>query len=485
MLGLTLLASNSSAQAQQVALLRIDGPHGGSIRAALRQKLGSRYHLVSASRADVTIGGRISRGGSRWVLRLWVSVEGKAVGATSQILRGPRLGRGDLQLTMQRIERLVPRSMHSVVHAVHRRRVVRSAPRAVASGALHSALRGGSPAPRATAPPARAETRPPAPVRVGRAVVAAPISDPLLDSVAVPPSEPYPDEDEDADEGVRARGGEADDDLGFATRGSTRRLFQESFRIHRHEQRRQPWETIFEASAGVMALSRRMSFDYPESITGLKPIPDFRSGVVPALQVEGALYPLATLRGPLSNLGLVGRYYRVLSLKYHYLPGAEPLRTTLHMFEVGLRYRYNFLARRTSPTLSVGVEFGRLAFVVWDEEGVAGDQYLPNLAYLYLKLALARLDFPLLVRGGLVLGLGISVDYLQILSAGRISVVDEAGAGPQSRSGVEAGGGAFGSYGGFFLRVAGFYRQIFYSFDDSGGAKDVYSGGMVNLGYAY
>ena len=52
------------------------------------------------------------------------------------------------------------------------------------------------------------------------------------------------------------------------------------------------------------------------------------------------------------------------------------------------------------------------------------------------------------------------------------------------------------SYRGFFAKAQGFYRRVFYAFDGlcyrkrtgcnyAGGALDIYSGGTINLGYAY
>jgi len=504
---LLLVGLSEHVEAQpRVVVAAVRGPGGGRIAAVLRRGLGSRFRLVSAQafsraarrgggtanaagrsfaarelRVTTVISGSISRAGHRWMLRLLIfsGHDGELAGVTRLALRGNHLAGGSLQLTLKRIEQLMRRARMPVGETVvHRPRTRHAQP-------VRSKARASRSAP--------------------RQVPAVQPMSPAVAAYAAPKSTPDSDADllgED-DEDAPARDA---DDLGFTVaeadeevtprgRGgrATDQRFQEMFRIKRDHDERPSWETIIEASAGVMALSRRMSFDYPEGVGGIKGIPAFRSGVVAGIHLEAAVFPLAHLRrGPLTNLGIVGRYYRALNIKYYYLPEKEPLRTTLHTFEIGLRYRWNFLGRETSPTLNLGVEFGRMAFVVWDEANVAADHYLPRLAYLYLKLSLARLEVPLFARNGLSFGLGANVDYLQILSTGPISQTDEGGVGPQSRSGVEVGGGVFGSYRGFFARVSGFYRHIFYNFNDTcgqkecgGSARDVYSGVLFSAGYAY
>jgi len=299
------------------------------------------------------------------------------------------------------------------------------------------------------------------------------------------------EEDEDEDPPLSDNLGFAVSDAAGPVRDSApHREASARFRLREPPPKRRSWDKIFEVSAGVLALSRNMSLDYPHGVAGLKALPNFRSGVVPALRLDGALYPLAHLPGPLSSLGIVGRYQRALRLKYH-LPNVDPLRTTLHMVEVGLRYRWNLLSREGSPTLNIGAEFGRLAFVIWNDGQVPESTELASLAYIYLKLAVAGLDLPLYIKRGFVVGVRAHVDYLQIFTAGPISEDNGAGAGPRTQSGLEVGGGAFASYAGFFVRTGGFYRHIFFNFDHmcqggcDGSASDVYMGASLDAGYAY
>jgi hypothetical protein len=263
--------------------------------------------------------------------------------------------------------------------------------------------------------------------------------------------------------------------------------------VSKGTEERQPWEKIFEASFGMMAMTRTFDIHNPIKPANPEGHSNYRSGVVPAIVLEGAVYPLSYFnRGPLANLGLVGRYYRVLGLKSQQAQMVEPANTTLHVVEVGMRYRWNILSRLSSPTLKAGVDFGRLGFKIHDESGKIK---LPNVAYVYLKLALVGLEVPFYAKRDFVIGGMASFDYLLIFSSGDIERTDSRSYGRSSTGGIDAGAGLYGSYAGFFVKLTGFYRRIFYDFDNTclgvtdclgaGGALDVYLGGSVHAGYAY
>jgi hypothetical protein len=259
---------------------------------------------------------------------------------------------------------------------------------------------------------------------------------------------------------------------------------------------RPAWEKLFSASVGLMVLSKRFDINDPQDPREPEKHPYYRSGATVALRVEAELYPVAFFhRGPLANLGLVARWWRVLKLDSQSPETAEPIRTTLHAYEGGLRYRWNILDRLLSPTLKAGVEIGRHGFVIWDTDadGIA----LPDVGYVYLKLALVGLDVPFYKTGDYLFGASASFDYLLIFTSGDIERTDTIGYGRSNTGGIDAGLGLFGSYGNLFARIEGFYRRIFYDFDmtcrqndtlpckSAGGALDIYMGGSLQLGYAY
>jgi hypothetical protein len=256
---------------------------------------------------------------------------------------------------------------------------------------------------------------------------------------------------------------------------------------------RRDYESAVEISAGAMLLSR--SFDFNDPIEPAQPS-NYRSGFVAALQFDGAVYPFALFGGgPLAGVGLVGSYYFVPALKSTVTGGGDRAPTTVQQGEGGLRYRWNILGRATSPTLKAGVSFGRLAFVIkWS---TAVEQIpLPNVTYVYLKLALLGLEVPFYRTGRFSVGGTLSFDYLFVFSAGEIERTDAPGYGKSSTQGIDVGGGLYANYAGFFLRAGGFYRRMFLAFTQkcyeantgcraAGGAIDIYQGGTLLLGYGF
>jgi len=259
----------------------------------------------------------------------------------------------------------------------------------------------------------------------------------------------------------------------------------------RKDTERPSWEKIFEVGAGVMLLSRNFDFNDPR-------VPEhpsnYSSGMVPAILVDGSIYPFAIFgRNALANLGVVGSYYRVPVLRSKQESG-DPVDTTLHQFEVGLRYRWNILGRLTSPTIRAGLDFGRLGFVIHWAEGMKIS--LPNIVYMYLKLAILGLQVPFYASKSFSIGASADFDYLYVFSAGDIERTDSGGYGRSSTGGINLGGGLFTTFGGFFLKVTGFYRRMFFAFDNAcykantgcnaaGGALDIYKGVTLIGGYAY
>jgi hypothetical protein len=265
------------------------------------------------------------------------------------------------------------------------------------------------------------------------------------------------------------------------------------FKKGKSSNERPEWEKIVELGVGVMLLSRE--FDFNDPIEPKQPS-NYRSGMVPALLFDGAAYPLALLgRGPLANLGIVASYYRVPVLRSQMQGYTEPVDTTLHQIEAGLRYRWNILGKLSSPTLKAGLSYGRLGFVIhWDP--ALYNVQLPNIVYNYLKIAILHLEVPFYATKRWSFGAVASFDYLYIFSSGDIEATDTSGYGRSSTAGIDIGGGLFASYRWFWVRATGFYRRVFYAFDNqcykdktgchaAGGALDIYKGATLLAGCAF
>jgi len=530
------LAAPRPAAAKTVVVLGVSGPRGGQAAQLVTRALAGRYRVVGrgafiraaqqqggnhhqasgrsaaarALRVDGIISGSMTRAGGRWVLRIVVCSghSGRQVGSATFPLRGTRLDPTTAHRVPSGIARAMARARAGPPVAGYRAVRVRRPKQPRRRRPSRIAVRA-VPVPRA--PPQRGgfddgtdlgdePAAPVAPAPVAVAPPVAPVQAAGDDGTGfeTPPALATP----------RVGGGNRDD-LGFEVsdeqsddnervpsyreKGPARNA-NEQFRISRKTSERPEWETVFELGVGVMAVNRKFDFNEPIYPAKKDEHSNYRSGLVPALMIDAAIYPLAFFhRGPLANLGLVGRYYRVLGLKSQ-PPLGEPVHTTLHTFEMGLRYRWNMLGRLTSPTLNAGVEFGRLGFVIWDDE--TNFVPLPDIVNIYLKLALVGLEVPFYAKNNYRIGAMGSFDYLLIFSSGEIENTDSAGYGRSSTGGIEIGLGMFGSYGGFFVKAGGFYRRIFYDFDNNcyntnlsckaaGGALDVYMGGSVLAGYAY
>ena len=258
-------------------------------------------------------------------------------------------------------------------------------------------------------------------------------------------------------------------------------------RKRRKSSSRPSWNSVIEASVGLVVMSR--SFDFNDPV-GHQPN-NYRSGPAAAILAEGELYPLAAfVNNPAAGLGIVARYYRVIGLKSQVSQNEPPVDTVAQTFEIGARFRWNILSSNTSPILRIGAEYGRQMFFIIQESPP-----LPNITYDYLKLALAGIDWAFAAGRRWRFGLMASFDYLLVFSAGDIENEDSSGYGPSNTGAISFSGGLFGNYAGFFVKAGAFYRRYFFNFDracavenrcnEAGGALDVYLGGMFNLGYAY
>lgn len=278
--------------------------------------------------------------------------------------------------------------------------------------------------------------------------------------------------------------GERDERTGFAERRERR----DDGRT-RDKRKRPPWESIVEGSVGVMVLNR--TFDFNDPVRPQTP-PNYNSGPTAAIVFDAAFYPLAPfVRNFLADIGIAGRYFRILNLKSELPPPDKRIAGTVgQAFEVGLRYRWNLLGTETSPQLRFSVEFGRQVFFILKDPPP-----LPNIGYTYLDLRLADIRWPFLAKGNWRFGVMAAFSYLVVFSSGDIENDDSTGYGKSQTGGIDVMGGIFAGYGGFFARLGFSYRRFFYNFDrecaiqgncrEAGGALEIYTGGFLRLGYAY
>ncbi len=522
---------------KSVVVLRISGPRGGQAAQTIAGVLRGRYHIVKSGRflsaaqkhgfnvnqakglsqtarymrVDGIITGSILRIGPRWVLKLTIisGHSGRPVGSATIPLRSIRLD----PIAARRIPSAVSGSLA---------RARSGPPLEGGGGAVHHSRRvtersSRTKRQRRVVPPRRTPPAEPHVVEENVAEPSPPQPSPESNQAPAPSpggtNEPASQNPDDMNKEYKSspqifQDGSRGDTFGFEVNKrkpkrvkavprykSFHKKKESRSRIRKKTNRRPSWEKIIELSAGIMAISRSFDFNDPIFPEDVRQHPNYRSGLVMALLAEGALYPLAIFsKGVLANIGIVARYYRVLGLKSQYTPNMEPVSTTLHTFEAGLQYRYNIFGKVKSPTLKIGTELGRMAFVIWDNPDAPIN--LPDVTYFYLKLLSLQLDYPFFRAKELLLGASANTDYLQVISAGEIQRTDSSGYGRGYIGGIDIGLGLFGSYGNFFLRANGFYRRFFYDFNNAcfmsnlgcnaaGGALDIYMGLNLLLGYAY
>ncbi|HLL22868.1 MAG TPA: hypothetical protein VK427_12090 [Kofleriaceae bacterium] len=232
----------------------------------------------------------------------------------------------------------------------------------------------------------------------------------------------------------------------------------------------------------------------------------FRSSPVPGARVEGELYPYAFVNPDsfLAGLGVAGEYDKtlVLNLATTAEPGVE-VPVNQSSFSVGGRFRYAFGTRVTSPSITLGVDYGRRRWKADRSKlmdrtslGGLGSLDLPDTNYAYTAP-----------------GLGFRVPLGQMFALvgyGEALLVSKAGPIQKAESyGRAKIFGASGELGfdvviaqRFLLRASFEYTQIGFTFEgkggmltnsrdndpttkDIGGATDRSIGGLATLGVVY
>ena len=340
---------------------------------------------------------------------------------------------------------------------------------------------------------------------------------------------------------------------------------EEQQRRERENTARPVWYPFVDASAGFILNGR--SFSYTEeanpsfigcydfsqkradpNYVGLNPppvytysgklakCPKYDTSVAGGVRIDLTGYPLAFMNmNPIRGLGIG------ITFDYMFWPpsttgGATPvtLDTREFRFEVGLRYHYNILNKRSRPSILANVQFGGHYFAVAKQEksypyvddnfmnqtakGV-DDHGLPDIFYQYLTIGVGG-RVPYYANDKMFFGLLVGINAHIVLGYGEIATrfADETStAALYGNGGYGPASGGFGLramftpieamvWKGLTVRLQGFYELFKYSFSlgdslasmpagdrkpDQGarhiaaGATDNYFGGILQVGYQY
>lgn len=269
----------------------------------------------------------------------------------------------------------------------------------------------------------------------------------------------------------------------------------------RAEPRRGAHRPAARVDIGMSVLQRRFKFnsrsDFPEGPQGVGLAP------VPGARFQAEVYPLGMSSGDgaLANLGIGVHYDRTISLHVdstNEMGVKVPVKQS--SYSVGLRYRMAFGQRATSPTLTLGVGYGKRLFAPDTSvlmEDRARDDIRRDTPHSHYTLIDPGVMFRLPVTRMVALAAGGR--GLAILNTGAIGTLRSYG---QARVyGVEGTLALDVVLGRFALRFSGELTQIGCSFDgvgalsrgldadvstaDVGGLADRSIGGAATLAVTY
>lgn len=248
---------------------------------------------------------------------------------------------------------------------------------------------------------------------------------------------------------------------------------------------------------GASFQNRSLTFtqraNFPE---GPKP---YSNSYVPGARIEGEIYPLAfsNPKSFIGGLGLAGEYDRTIALTLHTTAEPNiPVPTKQYRWSVGARIRIPFGKSATSPSATLGVDYGKRGFSP-DRGQLAMSSSLdvPNTTYTTLAPVLA-FRVPFIPQ----LAFAASAKAHLIQDAGPIQKLDQYG---RARVfGVTAQAGFDIVLGNrFAIRLVGEFAQFGFSFvgngfrttsldgepdsKDIGGALDRSIGGAATLAVLY
>lgn len=281
---------------------------------------------------------------------------------------------------------------------------------------------------------------------------------------------------------------------------------------------RPSWAPFIEGAASFVFGGRNFGFDEANS-------PSFKATIAPGLFFDATLYPLAFMasktdgaKNAISGLGIGGNYGQAFwadSVPCYptsmgtCAPTTDRFSTGEYRYEVGLRWKWN-VARKSenAPELLAQLQYGNHSFFIQkraylkdipfnskDMMPAPRDIGPPDVSYGYLSVGLgARLPFAKRFAAQL------NFNWHILLDTGSIQQPNEWGPG-----------GAFGFklaghfdvllVKGAFVRITGYAEYYGMSFNPpmpnernlmppcpcrtTGGASDMYYGGMFGVGYRY
>jgi hypothetical protein len=307
--------------------------------------------------------------------------------------------------------------------------------------------------------------------------------------------EPEMDDDDDDDReevrGGRDRVAVEDDDSDLEAALGVRRD-RDDDGAGRQPPRAHPASRIAVGASGKQRTLRFTSRDFMQAPLG------YDSSMVPGVHVAAEAYPLARKgAGPASGLGVGFELDQTLLMTTRSSDAPDvALPTTQKHWSVGIRFRYAFADRPTSPSVVASVGYGNRVFVV-DRAALTGEDKLdmPDVAYRYYDPGLT-LRVPVGARAAVHAG----GKALLFKDAGPIQAPDSYGGA--KLTGVEGTAGLeIRVAPSVVVDVTGSVTRIGYAFVgngaesnnrdldpetvDVGGAADQYLGVVGTIGYVY
>jgi hypothetical protein len=251
--------------------------------------------------------------------------------------------------------------------------------------------------------------------------------------------------------------------------------------------------------AGISVTGRTLTFNSRPFTEGVGAPKGYSNAPVPGARVEGELYPLAfgNPNSAAAGLGVGGSYDRTFSLTLHnQLQPATAFPATEQRWNFGARYRVAFGSKATSPTLTVGLDYGHRQFKIDRANQMGGIVIdIPDVEYVGL-IPTATLRIPIVPAVAIVLGGG----SLLAFKAGSIQNPEEYGQAKVTS--FETMGGLDITFAKkFAVRLTGYFALYGFSFTgngamanardgdpaspDVGGAADRYLGGAATFAVMY